>query len=68
MAYKMLAAIRRRKINGQPVSFSLAIDITKCVKVLDVSTTFKYITGSAFRNHMIDTTTLQSEQIEVILD
>jgi hypothetical protein len=51
-----------------PVSFSVAIDTTKVLQLLEVSTAFKAIMGVAHPHHMISTIDLDSTTIKKILD
>jgi hypothetical protein len=70
MLKHMLNEVNKRlptNINGI-VSFSIAIDATKVLQLLEISTAFKAIMGGAHPHHLISTIDLDSTTIKHILD
>ena len=66
---RMTAAIKRRSnANGKMPSFSLAIDATKVVSVLEASSQYKCILGGAHPAHMIDIANMTKGEVRQILD
>ena len=64
----MTQAIWRRKKDGLPSSFSLAIDATKNAKVLEVSHAHGKVIGGAHPHHLVDIEGRTKRDVQDILD
>ena len=64
----MTQAIERRKKNGLPPAFSLAIDATKNAKVSEVSHGHGKVIGGAHPHHLVDIEGRTKRDVQEILD
>ena len=65
---RMAQAIERRKKNGLPPAFSLAIDATKNAKGLEVSQVHGKVIGGAHSHHLVNIEGRTKRDVQEILD